>query len=174
MYIISHISGVLKYGLYLLIVTLLLAAGALAVGKGLLHFMNHIHYGHSHVHVYMNSCTLQSLICTMYVPSCWPNAFGFQSTVYIVGTVLLEALVVVIVHIIYAIISGFLRRRVTPPPVPAHIHLQPTMLGFLVFVGRTVTAAALVMRDNVRSWFQSPRMARVRRVPPRTTPGEEK
>ena len=87
---------------------------------------------------------------------------------------LMEALVVVIVHIIYAIISGFFRRRVTPPPVPAHIHLQPTVLGFLVFVGRTVTAAVLVMRDNIKSWFQSPRIARVRRLPPRATSGEEK
>ena len=171
MYIISHISGVLKYGLYLLIVTLLLAAGALAVGKGLLHLTNHVHCGHSHVHE-----LLYTPVAHMYnvCPLMWPNAYGFQSPVYIVGTVLLEALVVVIVHIIYAIISGFLRRRVTPPPVPAHIHLQPTVLGFLVFVGRTVTAAVLVMRDNVRSWFQSPRIARVRRVPPRTTQGEEK
>ena len=31
----SIISGLLKYGFYLLVVTLLLAAGALAVGKGL-------------------------------------------------------------------------------------------------------------------------------------------
>ena len=95
----------------------------------------------------------------------------FHSTVYIVGTVLLEALVVVIVYLIYAIVSAFLRRRVTPPPVPAHIRLQPTLPGFLVFVGRTMSAAVLVMRDNVRSWFQSPRIARVMRVPAREVPG---
>ena len=65
----------------------------------------------------------------------------------------------VFVHILYAIISAFVRRRVEPPPVPAH--LRVTVPGFLIFLGGMITAVVQGMRNAVRGWLTPPQGARM-------------
>lgn len=68
---------------------------------------------------------------------------------YVVGTILVEVLATVFLHIICAIISAILRRRVAPPPTPIELRLRPTVSGFFVFLAVMVSNVVQGLRNRL-------------------------
>lgn len=95
----------------------------------------------------------------------------YLPAVYVVGAVLVEALVMVFIHIIYAIISAIIRRRVYPPLTPAGCRLRPSVPGFLVFFAVIVNNVLQSLRNSIQGLFTLPQRGWMRKNITNPTPG---